>query len=81
MQSELPAILLAKLSGANPFLTTCLLDVVQCLYESHPRPKEFILKYRLESHLEQVRRRHENAIKVIDKCAALMRAIQVNAVL
>ena len=81
MQSELPAILLGKLAGANAFLTTCLLDVIQCLYESHARPKEFILKFRLDQHLEQTRRRHENAIKVTDKVGALQRALQVNSVL
>lgn len=74
-------MLLAKLDGANPFLTTCLLEVVQSLYDSHPRPKEFILKFRLESRLQDVRMRHGNAIKVIDKCSALMKAIQVNSVL
>ena len=81
MQTDLPAVLLSKLAGANAFLTTCLLDVVQSLYDSHPRPKEFILKFRLESHLQDVRMRHGDAIKVVDKCSALMKAIQVNTVL
>jgi hypothetical protein len=81
MQSDLPSVMLGKLAGANAFLTTWLLDVVQCLYDSHPRPKEFILKFQLDSHLEHVRRRHGDAIKVVDKCSALMKAIQVNSVL
>ena len=73
--------MLSRLAGADPFLTVCLLDVVQALYESHPRPKEFILKFHLERHLEDVRARHGAALKVSNKCAVLMRAIQVNSVL
>jgi hypothetical protein len=81
VQTELPAVLLGKLASANAFLTTCLLDVVQRLYECHPRPKEFILKFQLDQCLEHVHRRHGDAIKVLDKCTALLKAIQVNSVL
>lgn len=81
MQSELPAIMLAKLGNADAFLTTYILDIIQVMYNNHPRPKEFILKFQLSKHLEAVRSKHGVAIKVVDKCDVLQRAIQVNTVL
>jgi hypothetical protein len=81
VQSELPAIMLAKLSNADAFLATVILDIIQVMYNNHPRPKEFILKFKLSQHLETVRSRHGVAIKVVDKVDVLQKAIQVNTVL
>jgi hypothetical protein len=81
VQSDLPAIMLAKLSNADAFLTTCILDIIQVMYNNHPRPKEVILKFKLSQHLDNVRSKHGVAIKVVDKCDVLQKAIQVNTVL
>jgi hypothetical protein len=81
VQSELPAIMLAKLSNGGVFLTTVILDIIQVMYNNHPRPKEFILKFQLSHHLDSVRSKHGTAIKVNDKVDVLQRAIQVNTVL
>lgn len=81
LQSPLPAIMVKKLEKGDAFLATCVLEVIQTLYESHPRPKEYILRHDLGDCLQRVMQKHNSAIKVVDKCQTLLRAIHVNAVL
>ena len=81
MQSELPQILVSKLENADAFLSEQILNVIQSLYESHQRPKEFILRYELKPRLERVMRKHPSAVKVVNKCETLLRAIHVASIL
>lgn len=81
VQTDLPGIMLGKLNHADAFLATCILEIIQVMYNNHPRPKEFILKFKLSQHLESVRSRHGKALKVRDKCDTLQKAIQLNSVL
>lgn len=38
----------AAVSSSAPILRAKLLDIISIMYQHHPRPKEFIMKYRIQ---------------------------------
>lgn len=38
----------ATAAGSAPILRAKLLDIISIMYQHHPRPKEFIMKYRIQ---------------------------------
>lgn len=38
----------AAAGGSAPILRAKLLDIISIMYQHHPRPKEFIMKYRIQ---------------------------------
>jgi hypothetical protein len=38
----------AAAAGSAPILRAKLLDIISIMYQHHPRPKEFIMKYRIQ---------------------------------
>jgi hypothetical protein len=38
----------AAVASSAPILRAKLLDIISIMYQHHPRPKEFIMKYRIQ---------------------------------
>jgi hypothetical protein len=38
----------AAAASSAPILRAKLLDIISIMYQHHPRPKEFIMKYRIQ---------------------------------
>lgn len=60
-----------------------LLSIIHVIYEHYPRPKELIVKYRLQEHLRLLtgNRRGEAAVLVQTQAQRLLDAFQINMVL
>lgn len=43
----------AAAAGSAPILRAKLLDIISIMYQHHPRPKEFIMKYRIQVSLDE----------------------------
>lgn len=43
-----PAARNTAASSSAPILRAKLLDIISIMYQHHPRPKEFIMKYRMQ---------------------------------
>lgn len=74
--------LLEPLPAAAPILKAKLLDLLGTLYKHYPRPKEFILKYRIQESLKRLLdsdARGEDAVKL--KAQELLNAFHINVLL
>lgn len=60
-----------------------LLSIIHVIYEHYPRPKELIVKYRLQEHLRLLtgNKRGEAAVLVQTQAQRLLDAFQINMVL
>ncbi|KAK9810498.1 hypothetical protein WJX72_011817 [[Myrmecia] bisecta] len=82
-QAGLPAVLVELLKAASALTALSLLQMVRCMYEHHPRPKDLLVKTAL---VEQLRRlaagvRTHQAVLVRKQAQNLLDAFQINCVL
>jgi hypothetical protein len=52
VNARLVDTLLSMLIGAAPILRVKLLEIIRCLYEHYPKPKQFVLDYRIREVLQ-----------------------------
>jgi len=74
--------LLARGPTSAPILRAKLLDVLRCLYEHYPRPKEFLIKYRVTEVLRRLLEsdaRGEDAVR--QEAQKLLNAFHINVLL
>jgi hypothetical protein len=65
-----------------PILKARILEVIRCLYEHIPRPKEYIMLYRLQDHLRRILEtnvRGEDAVR--NEAQRLIHAFNINILL
>ncbi|KIZ03198.1 hypothetical protein MNEG_4758 [Monoraphidium neglectum] len=68
--------------GGAPILRARLLEILRVLYEHHPRPKEFIMKFRIQDVLRRLLEsegRGEDAVKL--EAQKLLNAFHINVLL
>eukprot|EP00775_Hariotina_reticulata_P013544 gene13544-13671_t len=68
--------------GSAPILRAKLLEIVRIMYQHYPRPKEFIMKYRIQDvllRLLESEGRGEDAVKV--EAQKLLNAFHINVLL
>ncbi|GFR52579.1 hypothetical protein Agub_g15172 [Astrephomene gubernaculifera] len=74
--------LLAMIQHAAPINRVKILDIVRILYEHYPRPKEFILMYKIQDVLAMLVRTHgRDADAVIQQAQRLLSAFDINVLL
>mmetsp|Transcript_5084 Transcript_5084/g.11041 ORF Transcript_5084/g.11041 Transcript_5084/m.11041 type:complete len:1296 (+) Transcript_5084:141-4028(+) len=74
--------LLAMIDGAAPILRVKLLEIIRCLYEHYPYPKEFITVHRIQDVLRRQLEVHgRGADAVHQACHQLLNAFQINVLL
>ncbi len=81
-QRGLPALVVQLLRQASPLDSLPLLEMLRCMYEQHPRPKEFIIKFGVA---EQLRRMiavgSQNGAQLVpQKAQSLLDAFSMNSV-
>jgi len=72
----------APQGSCAPILRAKLLEVIRVLYEHYPRPKEFIIKYKIQDILRRLLEmdgRGEDAVKV--EAQKLLNAFHINVLL
>ncbi|KAG2444433.1 hypothetical protein HXX76_001186 [Chlamydomonas incerta] len=74
--------LLAMIQHAAPINRVKILDIVRILYEHYPRPKEFIMMYKIQDVLAMLLRTHgRDADAVIQQAQRLLSAFDINVLL
>ncbi|GIL49282.1 hypothetical protein Vafri_5411 [Volvox africanus] len=74
--------LLAMIQHAAPINRVKILDIVRILYEHYPRPKEFIMMYKIQDVLAMLLKTHgRDADAVIQQAQRLLAAFDINVLL
>lgn len=78
--SGLAPIVIQLLKHQNALTALNLLQMVRCMYEQHPRPKEFIVKYSIAEQLKRLSAASSQAVLVRKQAQSLLDAFQLNVV-
>ena len=78
--SGLAPIVIQLLKHPNALTALNLLQMVRCMYEQHPRPKEFIVKYSIAEQLKRLSAASSQAVLVRKQAQSLLDAFQLNVV-
>ena len=73
-------LLVQLLKQPNALTALNLLQIVRCMYEQHPRPKEFIVKFSIAEQLRRLAAASSQAVLVRKQAQNLLDAFQLNAV-
>ncbi|GAX73992.1 hypothetical protein CEUSTIGMA_g1442.t1 [Chlamydomonas eustigma] len=74
--------LLAMIEAAAPIIRVKLLEIIRCLYEHYPRPKEFIAMYNIPDVLRRLLDIHGRGSDAVHSaCHQLLTAFQINVLL
>ncbi|KAL3139702.1 hypothetical protein ABBQ38_004012 [Trebouxia sp. C0009 RCD-2024] len=73
-------LLVQLLKQPNALTALNLLQIVRCMYEQHPRPKEFIIKYSIAEQLRRLAAASSQAVLVRKQAQNLLDAFQLNVV-
>lgn len=82
-QNGLAPRVMELLKRPSPHTCRSLLAMLRVMYENHPRPKEFILKYRVQQTLHALAHGQSarDAVVVRSEARSLLEAFQINLVL
>jgi len=73
-------LLVQLLKQPNALTALNLLQIVRCMYEQHPRPKEFIVKFSIAEQLRRLAAASSQAVLVRKQAQNLLDAFQLNVV-
>ncbi len=73
-------LLVQLLKQPNALTALNLLQIVRCMYEQHPRPKEFIIKFSIAEQLRRLAAASSQAVLVRKQAQNLLDAFQLNVV-
>ena len=76
----LPPLLVDLLKQHKALTILNLLAVVRVIYQHHPRPKEFIVKFNIAEQLRQLVASNNSQVLVRTKAQELLDAFQMNSV-
>ncbi|KAH7331996.1 hypothetical protein KP509_20G062500 [Ceratopteris richardii] len=80
--SGLFPLLVARLDHQDAIVRLTLLKLIKAVYEHHPRPKQLIVEYDLQSKLQMlVEERRDDQVLVKQMAISLLKALHINCVL